>query len=186
MELQRSLIGFPNLLDKSRDFVREGCLLKFSRNGSHQHMFFLFSDILLYTTRVHNGQLRFKVQGQLSTSGLKVEKTEPKFGVSYCLALCNAEKHLVIAASSEREYTKWLGDLQKIVENAKNHQNGIHNSSSQSYKTLEEKYESSDDADDYSIQKSEKPITHHVNTSIHVCWHRNISISSQDLQLSIK
>ncbi|XP_035221728.1 FERM, ARHGEF and pleckstrin domain-containing protein 1-like isoform X2 [Stegodyphus dumicola] len=186
MELQRSLIGFPNLLDKNRDFMREGCLLKFSRNGSHQHMFFLFSDILLYTTRVHNGQLRFKVQGQLSTSGLKVEKTEPKFGVSYCLALCNAEKHLVIAASSEREYTKWLGDLQKVVENAKNHQNGIHNSSSQTYKALEEKYESSDDADDYSVQKSEKSITHHINTSIHVCWHRNISISSLDLQLSIK
>ncbi|XP_054723282.1 FERM, ARHGEF and pleckstrin domain-containing protein 1-like [Uloborus diversus] len=186
MELQRSLVGFSSLLKKNRFFVREGCLLKFSKTGSHQHMFFLFSDLLLYTARVHSSQLRFKVQGQLQTFGLKMEDSESKQGVSNCFSLCSGEKHIVIAAPSARECSKWKKDIEKVILNAKSLQ-ANNDASSQSLKIFsDERYESGDDSEDFSVSNEEKSISHHLNTSIHICWHRNISISYSDLLISMK
>ena len=42
-------------------FIREGCLMKLSRKGYQQRMFFLFSDMLVYTTRMATPALQFKV-----------------------------------------------------------------------------------------------------------------------------
>lgn len=42
-ELQRDIIGFDNLVQPGRKFVRHGCLLKHSRKGYQQRMFFLVS-----------------------------------------------------------------------------------------------------------------------------------------------
>ena len=41
MELQRDLVGYENLVQTGREFVREGCLQKLSRKGYQQRMFFL-------------------------------------------------------------------------------------------------------------------------------------------------
>ncbi|CAL1290930.1 unnamed protein product [Larinioides sclopetarius] len=168
MELQRSLIGFPNLVDKNREFIREGCLFKLTKHGSHQHMFFLFSDVILYTVHILDGQLQFRVQGKLPTAGLKVEETQPVHGMNHCFNLCTSEKHVVVGAPSAREYSKWLQDLQL----------------SSSHSSNVERCESSVESED--VQKASKMESHLVNTSIHVCWHRNISISSNDLFLSMK
>ena len=43
MELQRDLVGYENLVQSGREFVREGCLQKLSRKGYQQRMFFLVS-----------------------------------------------------------------------------------------------------------------------------------------------
>ena len=43
MELQRDLVGYENLVQHNREFVREGCLQKLSRKGYQQRMFFLVS-----------------------------------------------------------------------------------------------------------------------------------------------
>lgn len=40
-ELQRDIVGFDNLLQMDRKFIRHGCLLKHSRKGYQQRMFFL-------------------------------------------------------------------------------------------------------------------------------------------------
>lgn len=42
-ELQRDLGGFTSLVQNERYFVREGCLLKHSKRGLQQRMFFLVS-----------------------------------------------------------------------------------------------------------------------------------------------
>ncbi|XP_055935449.1 FERM, ARHGEF and pleckstrin domain-containing protein 2-like isoform X2 [Argiope bruennichi] len=171
MELQRSLIGFPKLVDKNRNFIREGCLFKLTKHGSHQHMFFLFSDVILYTVHILDGQLQFKVQGKLPTSGLKVEEIQPMHGMNHCFSLCTSEKHIIVGAPSAREHSKWLQDLQRCALNK----------TSSSHPLNIERCDSSVESDD--IKKVE---SHLVNTSIHVCWHRNISISSNDLLLSMK
>ncbi|GFS45671.1 FERM, ARHGEF and pleckstrin domain-containing protein 2 [Trichonephila inaurata madagascariensis] len=177
MELQRSLVGFPNLVDKNREFIREGCLFKVTRNGSHQHMFFLFSDAAVYTVRVHDGQLRFKVQGKLSIPGLKVEEAQSMHGVNHCFSLSASSKHLVVGAHSSKEYTKWFWDLRQCAKSGPSHRSSSHSLN-------EDRYESGDENDD--IQAQEKSGSHHMNTSIHICWHRNISISCYDLLLSMK
>lgn len=42
-ELQRDIVGFDNLIQPGRKFIRHGCLLKHSRKGYQQRMFFLVS-----------------------------------------------------------------------------------------------------------------------------------------------
>lgn len=75
----------------------------------------------------------------------------------------------------------------KIMDMARNKQLNSSSSSSQiSHSFSDDRYESSDDADDVSLYRDEKAVSHHVNTSIHICWHRNISISSTDLLVSLK
>lgn len=40
-ELQRDLGGFPSLVNTNRTFIRQGCLLKHSKRGLQQRIFFL-------------------------------------------------------------------------------------------------------------------------------------------------
>lgn len=45
-ELQRDLGGFASLVNNSRIFIRQGCLLKHSKRGLQQRIFFLVSRML--------------------------------------------------------------------------------------------------------------------------------------------
>lgn len=44
-ELQRDLGGFASLVNNNRLFIRQGCLLKHSKRGLQQRIFFLVSDL---------------------------------------------------------------------------------------------------------------------------------------------
>lgn len=44
-ELQRDMPSFDGLLQGGREFIRQGCLLKHSKKGFMQRMFFLVSFI---------------------------------------------------------------------------------------------------------------------------------------------
>lgn len=44
-ELQRDITGYENLVQEGRRFIRHGSLLKHSRKGYQQRMFFLVSAI---------------------------------------------------------------------------------------------------------------------------------------------
>nr|CAI5841543.1 unnamed protein product [Callosobruchus analis] len=74
-ELQRDIIGFDSLVQPGRKFIRHGCLLKHSRKGYQQRMFFLFSDILLYTSR-SQATLQFKVHGHMPLRGVLIEEPD--------------------------------------------------------------------------------------------------------------
>lgn len=107
VELQRDLVGIDNVVNPSRQFLREGCLQKLSRKGFQQRMFFLvffltwllmcsyrnavwflqFSDVLLYTNRTSGPLLQFKVHGQLPLRGVMVEESEPKMGNQFCFTI---------------------------------------------------------------------------------------------------
>ncbi|XP_066089792.1 FERM, ARHGEF and pleckstrin domain-containing protein 2 isoform X4 [Saccopteryx bilineata] len=69
-ELQRDLIGIENLIAPGREFIREGCLHKLTRKGLQQRMFFLFSDMLLYTSRGASGTSHFRMRGLLPLRGM--------------------------------------------------------------------------------------------------------------------
>lgn len=44
-ELQRDISGFDKLVQNDRTLIRQGCLLKHSKRGLQQRMFFLVSDV---------------------------------------------------------------------------------------------------------------------------------------------
>ncbi|XP_046393623.1 FERM, ARHGEF and pleckstrin domain-containing protein 1-like [Ischnura elegans] len=72
-ELQRDIVGLDApLVLPGRQFVRQGCLIKISPKALQQRMFFLFSDMLLYTNRGQHPSMQFKLHGQWPLSGLTV------------------------------------------------------------------------------------------------------------------
>uniref|UniRef100_A0A8D0F8V0 FERM, ARHGEF and pleckstrin domain-containing protein 2 n=1 Tax=Strix occidentalis caurina TaxID=311401 RepID=A0A8D0F8V0_STROC len=118
-ELQHDLIGIDNLTAPGREFIREGCLYKLTKKGLQQRMFFLFSDMLLYTSKGVTGTNQFKIHGHLPLHGMLVEESENEWAVPHCFTIYSAQKTIVVAASTRLEMRKWIEDLNMAIEMAK-------------------------------------------------------------------
>uniref|UniRef100_A0A4W6DCB9 FERM, ARHGEF and pleckstrin domain-containing protein 2 n=1 Tax=Lates calcarifer TaxID=8187 RepID=A0A4W6DCB9_LATCA len=187
-ELQRDLIGIENLTAPGREFIREGCLYKLTKKGLQQRMFFLFSDMLLYTSKGVTATNQFKVHGQLPLHGMI--ESENEWSVPHCFTIYSAQRTIVVAASSKVEMGKWIEDLNLAIDMAKKSQEkssifldaGLTDRSSDEV-SLEQ--ESEDDMNS-SRTSLDKQTHHRANTTMHVCWHRNTSVSMSDHSLAVE
>nr|CAD7439769.1 unnamed protein product [Timema bartmani] len=177
-ELQRDVSGFDSLVQTDRNFLRQGCLLKHSRKGYQQRMFFLFSDILLYTNRSLQPSMQFKVHGQMPLRAVIVEEAENKMGANFCFNIYGGNRILTVAASSQEEKDKWLEDLTSAIQAAK--EKGDNKLQYLSLKSCSSSDEVIDKCGDEGNSNREKASSQRSNTTVHVCWHRNTSISMGD------
>lgn len=115
-ELKKDLIGMDNLVIPGREFIRLGSLSKLSGKGLQQRMFFLFNDILLYTSRGLTASNQFKVHGHLPLYGMTMEESEEEWGVPHCLTLRGQHQSIVVAASTRAEMDKWTEDIQMAID----------------------------------------------------------------------
>ncbi|KAL3046830.1 hypothetical protein OYC64_021119 [Pagothenia borchgrevinki] len=193
-ELQRDLIGIENLTAPGREFIREGCLYKLTKKGLQQRMFFLFSDMLLYTSKGVTATNQFKVHGQLPLHGMilivldaPVEESENEWSVPHCFTIYSAQRTIVVAASSKVEMGKWIEDLNLAIDMSKKSQEkssifldaGLTDHSNRSSDEVSLEQESEDDMNS-SRTSLDKQTHHRANTTMHVCWHRNTSVSMSD------
>ncbi|XP_023678074.1 FERM, ARHGEF and pleckstrin domain-containing protein 2 isoform X2 [Paramormyrops kingsleyae] len=192
-ELQRDLIGMDSLITPGREFIREGCLFKLTKKGLQQRMFFLFSDMLLYTSKGVTATNQFKVHGQLALHGMIVEESENEWNVPHCFTIYSVQRTIVVAASSKVEMGKWIEDLNQAIDLAKMSQeksglfleSGQGDRSNRSSDEVSLEQESEDET--HSSRSSLDRQTHHrANTTMHVCWHRNTSVSMSDHSLSVE
>ncbi|XP_047670714.1 FERM, ARHGEF and pleckstrin domain-containing protein 1 isoform X2 [Tachysurus fulvidraco] len=192
LELQKDLIGVDNLATPTREFIRLGCLSKLSGKGLQQRMFFLFSDVLLYTSRGITASNQFKIHGQLPLRGMTIRESEEEWGVPHCFTLVTPRKSVVVAASSVSEMEKWMEDLKMAVDLAED-SNGPSVcllSNSNDVKSTGEwasEVESEDDmaGSRTSLERHGNSSAHHRgNTMVHVCWHRNTSVSMLDFSIA--
>ncbi|XP_067897847.1 FERM, ARHGEF and pleckstrin domain-containing protein 2 isoform X1 [Heterodontus francisci] len=192
-ELQRDLIGVDNLILPGRDFIREGCLYKLTKKGLQQRMFFLFSDMLLYTSKGVTASNQFKVHGQLPLYGMIIEESENEWSVPHCFTIFSAQKTIVVAASSRVEMGKWIEDLNMAIEVVKKSnekrdttlESNVCDRSNRSSDEVSLEQESEDDT--HSSHSSLDKQTHHrANTTMHVCWHRNTSVSMLDHSVAVE
>uniref|UniRef100_A0A3B4VIX4 FERM, ARHGEF and pleckstrin domain-containing protein 2 n=1 Tax=Seriola dumerili TaxID=41447 RepID=A0A3B4VIX4_SERDU len=192
-ELQRDLIGIENLTAPGREFIREGCLYKLTKKGLQQRMFFLFSDMLLYTSKGVTATNQFKVHGQLPLHGMIVEESENEWSVPHCFTIYSAQRTIVVAASSKVEMGKWIEDLNLAIDMAKKSQEkssifldaGLSDRSNRSSDEVSLEQESEDDMNS-SRTSLDKQTHHRANTTMHVCWHRNTSVSMSDHSLAVE
>ncbi|XP_051937604.1 FERM, ARHGEF and pleckstrin domain-containing protein 1-like isoform X3 [Hippocampus zosterae] len=119
LELKKDLIGVDNLVVPGREFIRFGCLSKLSGKGLQQRMFFLFNDIILYSSRGMTATNQFKVHGQLPLHGMTIRESEDEWGVPHAFTLVSQRQSVVVAASSLSEMEKWMEDIEMAVEMAK-------------------------------------------------------------------
>uniref|UniRef100_A0A8C3ND00 FERM, ARHGEF and pleckstrin domain-containing protein 2 n=1 Tax=Geospiza parvula TaxID=87175 RepID=A0A8C3ND00_GEOPR len=192
-ELQHDLIGVDNLTAPGREFIREGCLYKLTKKGLQQRMFFLFSDMLLYTSKGVTGTNQFKIHGHLSLHGMLVEESENEWSVPHCFTIYSAQKTIVVAASTRLEMGKWMEDLNVAIEMAKKSteksemllENSVCNRSNRSSDEVSVEQESEDDihSSRSSLDRQSQP---RANTTVHVCWYRSTSVSMADHSAAVE
>ncbi|XP_043984536.1 FERM, ARHGEF and pleckstrin domain-containing protein 2 isoform X2 [Gambusia affinis] len=178
-ELQRDLIGIENLTAPGREFIREGCLYKLTKKGLQQRMFFLFSDMLLYTSKGVTATNQFKVHGQLPLHSMIVEESENEWSVPHCFTIYSAQRTIVVAASSKVEMGKWIEDLNMAIDLAKKSQEksgvflstGLNDHSN----IFGSPAVSPELPPRYLLGQGQRP-----NTITHVCWYRNQNLSLTD------
>ncbi|XP_016099226.1 FERM, RhoGEF and pleckstrin domain-containing protein 1 [Sinocyclocheilus grahami] len=191
LELKKDLIGIDNLALPGREFIRLGCLSKLSGKGLQQRMFFLFNDVLMYTSRGMTASNQFKVHGQLPLYGMTIRESEDEWGVPHSFTLFGQRQSVVVAASSASEMEKWVEDIKMAIELA-DKCNGpsaeILSSSFTDSKSPEESSADQESDDDLSTSQTslERQTPHRGNTTVHVCWHRNTSVSMVDFSVALE
>ncbi|XP_039717088.1 FERM, ARHGEF and pleckstrin domain-containing protein 2 isoform X3 [Pteropus medius] len=191
-ELQRDLVGVESLIAPGREFIREGCLHKLTKKGLQQRMFFLFSDMLLYTSRGVSGTSRFRTRGLLPLRGMLVEASEDTRSVPHCFTIYAAPKTIVVAASSRLEKEKWMQDLDSAIEAAKG--GGATPLELPGSVVCTPPRRSSDEvpleqelAHAHSTRSPpEGQSTLRANSTAHVCWCRSTSVSRADHSAAVE
>ncbi|XP_036901958.1 FERM, ARHGEF and pleckstrin domain-containing protein 1 [Sturnira hondurensis] len=191
-ELKKDLIGIDNLVIPGREFIRLGSLSKLSGKGLQQRMFFLFNDVLLYTSRGLTISNQFKVHGQLPLYGMTIEESEDEWGVPHCLTLRGQQQSIIVAASSRSEMEKWVEDIQMAIDLAEKSSGPAAEfltSSPPDNKSPDEATVADQESeDDLSASRTslERQVPHRGNTMVHVCWHRNTSVSMVDFSVAVE
>ncbi|XP_030641780.1 FERM, ARHGEF and pleckstrin domain-containing protein 1 [Chanos chanos] len=190
LELKKDLIGVNNLATPGREFIRLGCLSKLSGKGLQQRLFFLFNDVLLYTSRGMTATNQFKVHGQLPLHGMTIRESEDEWGVPHCFTLVGQRQSVVVAASCVSEMEKWMEDI-KIAIDLSETSNGPAAdllANSNDIKSPAEWAAEAESEDDLSASQSslERQAPHRGNTTAHVCWHRNTSVSMLDFSIAVE
>jgi len=180
-QLRRDLIGVDNLLSTKRTFIREGNLFKLSRKGFQQRLFFLFNDCVLYTTKGVTPTNQFKVHTALPLKGMIIEINEGEKVVPNCFSIVLGDKIIIVAASSKSEMDKWIEDLSDAILRKND---VIYESPLNKGLNLRDSQISVQSSEDNnSIEHDKSSPSNQLqrpNTTMHVCWHRNTSVSLQD------
>nr|XP_054761937.1 rho guanine nucleotide exchange factor 39-like [Lytechinus pictus] len=130
LDIQNSIGGkAPKLIIPGRKFIKEGPLMKVTKNGSgsHERMFFLFSDVLLYAK--HNMSLERPLLAKPYTCSSVIKLDDCKVdlvlgeqkidGAGALFKLSYNEDHLLLYSTDNAEALSWIDKLQGAIETHK-------------------------------------------------------------------
>uniref|UniRef100_A0AAX7U2Y0 FERM, ARHGEF and pleckstrin domain-containing protein 1 n=1 Tax=Astatotilapia calliptera TaxID=8154 RepID=A0AAX7U2Y0_ASTCA len=166
IELKKDLTGVEDLISPGREFIRLGCLSKLSGKGLQQRMFFLFSDCLVYTSRGMTPSNQFKVHGQLPLYGMTVHNQNThthKTHLSYQSSFFSLRKVFQIFKLFCFPSGSFYGNLSEDGGGEQESEDELGGSRS-------------------SLERQ----GHRGNTTVHVCWHRNTSVSMVDFSIAVE
>ncbi|XP_062244994.1 FYVE, RhoGEF and PH domain-containing protein 6-like [Platichthys flesus] len=112
IQVQCSLNGHHEIVQPGRIFLKEGVLMKLARKVMQPRKFFLFNDMLLYTTPVQSGQ--YKLNNILCLAGMRVSKPSQE-AYQNELNIESVERSFILSASSARERDEWLGAISSAI-----------------------------------------------------------------------
>ncbi|RVE52060.1 hypothetical protein evm_003338 [Chilo suppressalis] len=161
-QFQRDITGYDKLLVPNREFIRLGCVYKHSTKGLQQRMLFLFSDVVLVTTRAGGGHFRTHVALPVRT----VQVTPSDLPNSFEIHCDNT--HLLISASNEQEYSGWLRAFDAAALEA-----------AQMPQPCVDLTPADHETDSGSVPVQGSGLSH-------VCWHRTASLSRELLHLALQ
>ncbi|XP_037950420.1 FERM, ARHGEF and pleckstrin domain-containing protein 1 isoform X2 [Teleopsis dalmanni] len=190
-ELQRDITGFDKLVQNQRRLIRQGCLLKHSKRGLQQRMFFLFSDILLYGIKSPIDQT-FRILGHVPVRSLLTENAEHN-----TFSIFGGQCAITVSAGTTAEKTLWLAELSKAAADIKNKPptqltlTTLKNcSSSEEGLDMCGLTNGNNSATTAQLQQQQqqnaqkKAPPSRSNTALHVCWHRGATVGLGDHLIS--
>ncbi|KAG7263328.1 LOW QUALITY PROTEIN: hypothetical protein CRUP_002220 [Coryphaenoides rupestris] len=151
-------------------------LRKFKNSNGWQKLWVVFTNFCLFFYKTH-----------------QVEESENEWSVPHCFTIYSAQRTVVVAASSKVEMTKWIEDLNMAINMSKSsHEKsdiffdaGLGDRSNRSSDEVSVEQESEDDLSS-SHGSLDKQAHHRANTTLHVCWHRNTSVSMSDHSMAVE
>ncbi|CAG5115277.1 unnamed protein product, partial [Candidula unifasciata] len=112
LEVQKSLIGQFEVIQPGRVLVKQGELLKLSRKEMQPRMFFLFNDVLLYTTPATSG---YRINNILPLTAMKINS--PKLeDYRFEFNIISVQRSFTLTASTSAEKEQWVTALQAAIE----------------------------------------------------------------------
>ncbi|XP_071084148.1 FYVE, RhoGEF and PH domain-containing protein 6-like isoform X2 [Haliotis cracherodii] len=111
LEIQHSLIGQFEVIQPGRNLIKHGELQKSSRKELQPRMFYLFNDVLLYTTPVAGG---YRLNNILPLTGMKV-CTPQQEAFSNEFSIISVQRSFTVAASTLEERDAWLKALTSAI-----------------------------------------------------------------------
>lgn len=204
IELQRDVIGMEGM--RERTFVRQGVLLKLSKKGYQQRMFFLFDDVLIYCSRSSNVNLQFKLHGILPLQNMMIEETPSKSAGKFCFSIYGGDRALMVSAlyvsfslqsaashsfpspprphvRSENDRQIWIRDINSAASQAT--QAGYMDEAGSFSDELMEKIERVMSGSPDTGGSESNAIQLRTNTMAYVCWHRNCSIGREEYEIAL-
>lgn len=174
-EIQRDIDGYDGLVQPDRKLIRQGCLLKHSKRGLQQRMFFLFSDVLLYAVKSPVTQT-FKVLGHVPVRSMMTENAEHNAFVIF-----DGQRAITVSAGTTVEKTLWLDELAKAANSLTyKPQTQLPIVSIKTCTSSEENLEACGLNSALVPQVAAKQTSPRNNTALHVCWHRSVTICLDD------
>ncbi|KAI7809030.1 putative FERM, partial [Triplophysa rosa] len=125
---------------------------------------------------------------------VQIRESEDEWGVPHSFTLMVQQQSLVVAACSESEMEKWMEDLKMAVDLAEE-SDRLTADLLMSHKHIKSsgvsEVESEDDVGESQSSlvrhgNSSANTLHRGNTIVHVCWHRNTSVSMLDFGIALE
>uniref|UniRef100_A0A674DMH1 FERM, ARHGEF and pleckstrin domain-containing protein 1 n=1 Tax=Salmo trutta TaxID=8032 RepID=A0A674DMH1_SALTR len=158
LELKKDLTGIQDLAIPGREFIRLGCLSKLSGKRLQQRMFFLVRHYFL----------------------LPIRESEDEWGLPHCFTLFGQRQSVVVAARKPPSTCLTGG-------------NNIFSSVSVDEFLLllfsespEEEEEEEEEELSASRSSLERQAAQRGNSTVHICWHRNTSVSMVDFSEAVE
>ncbi|CAK1548731.1 unnamed protein product [Leptosia nina] len=165
-QLQRDIVGYDKLLVAEREFVRLGCVYKHSSKGLQQRMLFLFSDLLLITSKSSRGQ--FRAHSVLPLHRLRLDASE----LPHSITILDDDSSVLISTSNDVEFAGWWESLSDSIEAAQ-----------ESHAQVDTNLTHIDnDADNTDVSTNAST----SNALSYVCWHRATSLTRDHLHLALR
>ncbi|XP_022299385.2 uncharacterized protein LOC111108108 isoform X1 [Crassostrea virginica] len=124
LEIQKSVEGNYEVIKPGRTFLKEGELMKLSRKEMQPRMFFLFNDVLLYTTPITTGG--YRLNNALTLVGMKVSKPK-RDDLKTEFNIISIQRSFMVIAKSEAERNSWVDMLQKAIDDQTHRRNTFEN-----------------------------------------------------------
>ncbi|XP_062613414.1 uncharacterized protein LOC134275178 [Saccostrea cucullata] len=124
LEIQKSVEGNYEVIKPGRTFLKEGELMKLSRKEMQPRMFFLFNDVLLYTSPIATGGYRFN--NALTLVGMKVSKPK-RDDLKTEFNIISIQRSFMVVAKNQVERDSWVDTLQKAIDDQAQRRNTFEN-----------------------------------------------------------